>query len=184
MHLLIAYHSDYGNTRKMADAIAAGMKASVSTVTVTLKQASEVELDELIAADVIAFGTPVHMGSMAWQMKQLIDRAAKLWMEGSLEGKLGAVFATGGGFGGGGGGVEATMISLHANFLQHGMLVAGFPKSLPGYADGGLHWGPYGRSSNHEGMPCGLSDGALVAARSYGSHLAALAVRLVDQDSM
>jgi len=180
MHLFIAYHSDYGSTGKMADAIAAGFKASCPDVTLSLKQASETTLDDLTAADVIVFGSPVHMGSMAWQMKRLIDQAAKLWMEGALEGKVGGVFATGGGFGGGGGGVEATMISLHANFLHHGMIVVGFPKSLPGYADGGLHWGAYGRSGNQEGMPAGISDASLTAARSYGAHLAELAARLVD----
>jgi len=113
-----------------------------------------------------------------WQMKQLIDRAAKLWMEGALEGKVGGVFATGGGFGGAGGGVEQTMIALHSNFLEHGMLVVGFPKSLPGYADGGLQWGPYGRSGNHEGIPDTVSDSALTAARSYGSHLVEVASKI------
>jgi len=120
------------------------------------------------------------MGSMAWPVKKLIDETAKLWMEGPLEGKIGGVFATGGGFGGAGGGVEQTLVSLHSNFLEHGMIVVGFPKSLPGYADGGLQWGPCGRSGNHEGMPAALSDGSLTAARSYGAHVAEMAKRLMD----
>lgn len=180
MNVLIAYHSDYSNTKKMADAIAAGMRVSSSSAEFTLKKATETELNDLVAADVIIFGTPVHMGSMAWQMKQLIDRAGKLWMEGALEGKVGAVFATGGGFGGGGGGVETTMVSLYSNFLEHGMVVVGFPKSLPGYADGGLQWGAYGRSGDHEGMPATVSEAALAAARSYGAHIAEVAAKLVD----
>ncbi|GAV21094.1 NAD(P)H dehydrogenase (quinone) [Mariprofundus micogutta] len=179
MNVLIACHSDYGNTKKMADAIAAGMRVSCSTADITLKSAIDTALDDLVVADVIVFGTPVHMGSMAWQMKQLIDRAGKLWMEGTLEGKLGAVFATGGGFGGAGGGVETTMVSLHSNFLEHGMIVVGFPKSLPGYADGGLQWGAYGRSGDHTGMPATVSDAALAAARSYGAYIAEVAVKLV-----
>ncbi len=178
MRIVIAYHSDYGNTKKMADAIAAGMRAGRADVSIDLHTAEEISLQDLLAANVIVFGTPVHMGSMAWQMKQLIDRAAKLWMEGALEGKVGGVFATGGGFGGAGGGVEQTMIALHSNFLEHGMLVVGFPKSLPGYADGGLQWGPYGRSGNHEGMPDTVSDSALTAARSYGSHLVEVASKI------
>jgi len=175
MQVLISYHSDYGNTKKMAEAVAAGFRASQSHASIALRTTDDTSLDDLAGADIIIFGTPVHMGSMAWQMKQLIDRAAKLWMEGALEGKLGGVFATGGGFGGGGGGVEQTMIALYSNFLEHGMIVVGFPKSLPGYADGGLQWGPYGRSGNHEGMPDTVSDGALAAARSYGAHLAEVA---------
>jgi len=179
MHVLIAYHSDYGNTKKMAEAIAAGMKVGQADITVSVTSAADTSLADLTDADVIVFGTAVHMGSMAWPMKKLIDQASKLWMDGSLEGKVGGVFATGGGFGGGGGGVEQTMISLYSNFLEHGMFVIGFPKSLPGYADGGLQWGPYGRSGNHEGMPAGVSDAALAAARSYGSHLAETAANIV-----
>jgi len=179
MQVLIAYHSDYGNTKKMAEAIAAGIRASKADLSIDLHTAEETSLQDLLVADMIVFGTPVHMGSMAWQMKQLIDRAAKLWMEGALEGKVGGVFATGGGFGGAGGGVEQTMIALYSNFLEHGMLVVGFPKSLPGYADGGLQWGPYGRSGNHEGMPDTVSEAALAAARSYGAHLAEVATHII-----
>ncbi len=179
MQVLIAYHSDYGNTKKMAEAIAAGIRASKADLSIDLHTAEETSLQDLLVADMIVFGTPVHMGSMAWQMKQLIDRAAKLWMEGALEGKVGGVFATGGGFGGAGGGVEQTMIALYSNFLEHGMLVVGFPKSLPGYADGGLQWGPYGRSGNHEGMPDTVSEAALAAARSYGAHLAETATHII-----
>lgn len=180
MQVLISYHSDYGNTRKMAEAIAAGYKAADGVAVIDLKLAEMTGLDDLTQADVIILGTPVHMGSMAWPVKKLIDEAGKLWMEGALEGKVGGVFATGGGFGGAGGGVEQTLVSLHSNFLEHGMIVVGFPKSLPGYAGGGLQWGPCGRSGNHEGMPAALSDGSLSAARSYGAHIAEVAARLID----
>jgi len=180
MNVLIAYHSDYDNTHKMAEAIAAGMKASQTDMVTQLKSAEHTTLNDLMDADVIVFGSPVHMGSMAWQLKKLIDQASKLWMDGSLEGKVAGVFATGGGFGGAGGGVEQTMISLYSNFLEHGMIVIGFPKSLPGYADGGLQWGAYGRTGNHEGMPSGISDSSLIAARSYGAHLAETAARIIN----
>jgi len=180
MQVLISYHSDYGNTRKMAEAIAAGFRVVDAAARVELKLAEMTGLDDLTGADVIILGSPVHMGSMAWPVKKLIDEAAKLWMEGALEGKIGGVFATGGGFGGAGGGVEQTLVSLHSNFLEHGMIVVGFPRSLPGYADGGLQWGPCGRSASHEGMPAALSDGSLTAARSYGAHVAEVAARLMD----
>jgi len=179
LNVLISYHSDYGNTEKMAKAIAAGAKVAVGCEPL-LKQAVDTTLEELQSADLIIFGTPVHMGSMAWQMKQLIDRAGKLWMENLLEGKVGGVFATGGGFGGGGGGVEGTMTALYSHFLEQGMVVIGFPKSLPGYADAGLQWGPYARCGNHEGMPQPITEAQLTAARSYGAHIAETALRLID----
>ena len=179
LNVLISCHSDYGNTEKMAQAVAAGAKAATECH-VTLKQATETTLEDLQAADLIVFGTPVHMGSMAWQMKQLIDRAGKIWMENALEGKVGAVFATGGGFGGGGGGVEGTMTALYSHFLEQGMVVIGFPKSLTGYADAGLQWGPYARCGNHEGMPQTITEAQLSAARSYGAHIAETSLRLLD----
>jgi NAD(P)H dehydrogenase (quinone) len=175
MNILIAFHSDYLHTQSVADAIAAGAKAALAdadvVAEVSLKQASEVSLDDMQAADGMIFGSPVHMGSMAWQMKQLIDKGSKLWMAGALEGKVGGVFATYGGFGGAGGGVEQTLIALHANFLEQGMLVCGFPRSLTGYADAGIHWGLAVRTGNVEGMPEGVKESALVAARAYGAHV-------------
>ncbi|TLS69156.1 Trp repressor-binding protein [Mariprofundus erugo] len=180
MQVLISYHSDYGSTAKMAEAIAAGYRAASPAARVVVQTVTQTTLDDLAAADVILLGTPVHMGSMAWPMKKLIDEGARLWMDGALEGKVGGVFASGGGLGGGGGGVEQTLVSLHSNFLAHGMVVVGFPKSLPGYADGGLPWGVYGRTGNHQGMPGGISDASLRAARSYGAHVAEIAGRLLS----
>jgi len=182
MRILIVYHSDYGSTEKMAEAIAAGASASQPDCQVSIKKAADTALNDLQQADVIFFGTPVHMGSMAWPMKKLVDETSKLWMENSLEGKVGGVFATGGGLGGAGGGIEQTLISLHSNFLEHGMVVVGFPKSLPGYADAGLQWGVAARTSNHEGMPQGINEVALVAARSYGAHVAAMAAHILGAD--
>ena len=163
----------------MAEAIASGMRTASPQVDVRLQTAENTTPDALAAADVIVFGTPVHMGGMAWQLKKLIDEAASLWMENALQGKIGGVFASGGGFGGGGGGADLVMAGLYANFLEHGMLVVGFPKSELGYADGGLHWGPYARTGNHEGMPAGISDAQLTAARSYGAHVLEVAEKLL-----
>jgi len=181
MKVLIVYHSDYQHTKCVADAIAAGAKAALEDEglppVVSSKQAAEASLEDLQCSDVLIFGSPVHMGSMAWQMKQLIDMGSKLWMAGSLEGKLGGVFATYGGYGGAGGGVEQTLMSLHANFLEQGMLVCGFPRSLSGFADAGIHWGLAVRTGNDEGMPEGVAELGLVAARAYGAHVVETALR-------
>jgi NAD(P)H dehydrogenase (quinone) len=180
MNILIAYHSDYGSTEKAAQAIAAGAQAATAEACITIKHADDTSLEDLQCADVIFLGTAVHMGDMAWQMKKLIDSTSKLWMENVLEGKVGGVFATGGGLGGAGGGIEHTLISLHSHFLQHGMHTVGFPKSLLGYADAGLQWGLAARTSNHDGMPQGISEQALAAARSYGALVTQVAQQLLS----
>lgn len=180
MNVLISFHSDYGNTEKMAQAIASGMRAWNPDINITIKAVEQTCNDDLLTADIICLGSPVHMGDVAWQVKKLIDVAGKLWMEGALEGKVGAAFVSGGGFGGAGGGAEHALISLHSNFLEHGMLVVGFPKSLPGYAAGGIQWGAYGRSGNQEGMPAGLADEVLTACRSFGAHIAETGERILS----
>lgn len=182
MHALIAYHSDYEHTEHVAEAIAAGAKAILLehdiSGNVIVRQAEHVSLEDMRFADVLIFGSPVHMGSMAWQMKKLVDLGAKFWMEGALEGKIGGVFATYGGFGGAGGGVEQALIGLHANFLEQGMLVCGFPRSLTGFSEAGIHWGLAVRTGNEEGMPEGISDASLIAARAYGAYVLETALRV------
>ncbi len=184
MQILIAYHSDYEHTHTVADAVAAGARAFLLDETimgdVRLISAEGVTLDDMRSADVIIFGTPVHMGSMAWQMKKLIDSGSKFWLESPLEGKMAGVFATYGGYGGAGGGVEQTLIGLHANCLEQGMLVCGFPRSLSGFAEAGIHWGLAVRTGDEEGMPAGLSAESLAAARAYGAHVIETALRLQD----
>ncbi|RMH50449.1 MAG: Trp repressor-binding protein [Zetaproteobacteria bacterium] len=177
MQILILYHSDYGNTEKMARAIGCGCEAADPTARVTLCRVDEAAPGRLVDADVIFLGSPVHMGTMAWKVKKLIDECGKLWLENALAGKIAGIFATGGGLGNAGGGVELTLISLFANALEHGMIAVGFPKDLPGYADGGLHWGAYARCADAAGMPQPISEAALVAARSYGAHVTEVALR-------
>ncbi|MDQ6974468.1 MAG: flavodoxin domain-containing protein [Mariprofundaceae bacterium] len=178
MHILISFHSDYGHTEKMALAIAAGCEASFPDAIIKILAAEHTQLDDFEHADIIFLGTPVHMGSMAWGMKKLLDNTSKLWMEGLLEGKVGGVFACSGGLGGAGGGIEQTLISLHSLLLEHGMIAVGFPKNLLGYADAGIQWGVAARTGNHEGIPQGISEQALTACRSYGGHVCRIAERL------
>lgn len=179
--MLIVYHSGYQHTKKVAEAIAVGATMALQDAAmaqdVGCKSTEDVCLDDLRVADVLIFGSPVYMGSMAWQLKKLIDSTSKLWMAGELEGKVGGVFATYGGYGGAGGGVEQTMIALHANFLEHGMLVCGFPRQLTGYAHAGIHWGLAVRTGNEEGMPEGVDEASLMAARAYGEHVTETALR-------
>jgi len=70
-------------------------------------------------------------------------------------------------------------MALYSNFLEHGLVMVGFPRSLPGYADAGLQWGPYARCGNHEGMPQPITEPQLAAARAYGAHIAETAERFL-----
>jgi len=139
-HITIIYESDYGNTQKMAEAIAEGAK-SVPGTTVSLKQAEKVTADDMMKSDGVIIGTPVQMGSMDHRVKTFIDTVCGgLWMGNKMVGKVGAVFVTGSGYGGGG--AELTLLSLLNNLAELGMVIVPLPKNTNGYEYGGLQWGP------------------------------------------
>ncbi len=71
--ILIVYHSQTGNTKQMAEAVAEGA-AAIEGTEVILKRAQETDTEDLVAADGIAFGTPENFGTMSGMMKDLFDR--------------------------------------------------------------------------------------------------------------
>lgn len=176
--ILVTYASDYGNTEKMAYAVAEGVK-SVAGAEVVVKKAEEVSADDMTASDGIVFGSPVHMGSMDWRVKKLIDTVCSgLWMQDRAIGKVAGVFASGSGFGGAGGGAEITMLGMLNNIAELGMIMIPLPKNTPGYTKGGLQWGPYGRTGDENLQPVGVSEDALGVARLHGANIARAAAAL------
>jgi NAD(P)H dehydrogenase (quinone) len=176
--ILIIYASDYGNTKKMAETIRDGA-ASVDGAEVILKEAEAVNADDMLAADAVIVGSPVHMGGMDWRVKKFIDTVCGgLWMENKMEGKVAAVFATGSGYGNGGGGAELTMLSMINNLVELGMVFVPLFKSTQGYAAGGLQWGPYGRSAGVNLEQTGVADDSLEAARHHGMRVARVAAAI------
>jgi len=71
--ILIVYHSQTGNTQKMAHAVADGAK-SIEGVEVILKKAADATLDDLLTADGLALGTPENFGYMSGMVKDFFDR--------------------------------------------------------------------------------------------------------------
>jgi len=172
IQVLVVYASDYGNTQKAAEEVAAGAR-SVQNTRVFLKRAEEVTEKDFSSSDGVVIGTPVHMGSCDWRIKKLIDTVcSELWMKGTMIGKVAGVFVTGSGFGNSGGGAELAMLSLLTNFAQLGMIIVPLPKSTPGYARGGLQWGPCARSAGENMEQNGVSTESLEAARCHGAYIA------------
>jgi multimeric flavodoxin WrbA len=71
--ILIVYHSQTGNTEKMAHAVAEGAK-SIEGVEVVLKKAADATLEDLLTADGLAIGTPENFGYMSGMVKDFFDR--------------------------------------------------------------------------------------------------------------
>ncbi|MFZ0566139.1 MAG: flavodoxin domain-containing protein [Chlamydiales bacterium] len=180
--ILIVYATDWGSTKKMAEAVASGAK-SVKDTTVVLKAAEDAKKEDVLSADALVMGSPVHMGSADWRVKQFIDKiCSKLWMEDKMVGKVGAVFASGGGFGNAGGGCEITLLGLLNNLVELGLIIIPLPKNTPGYAKGGIQWGPYGRSMGENMEQTGLPDERTEAAHHHGVHIAKATALLKSQN--
>lgn len=174
--VLIVYSTTWGSTKKMAEAIAEGAGSECNVV---IKEADKATKEDVLKADALILGSPVHMGSMDWKVKKFIDEICSgLWMEDKLNGKVGAVFASGGGFGSAGGGCELTMLSMMNNLVELGLIMIPLPKNTPGYAHAGLQWGPYGRSMGINMEKTGLPDEMLEVARHHGRNVARAALAL------
>lgn len=71
--ILIVYHSQTGNTEKMALAVAEGA-GSIEDTQVILRKAAEATVQDLFDADGIAIGTPENFGYMSGMVKDFFDR--------------------------------------------------------------------------------------------------------------
>src|SRR5512140_3994635 len=143
--VLVLYYSMYGHVETMANAVAEGartVKGAVVTVKrvpdlvpeevarkagAKLDQAAPIAtVDELPLYDAIIFGTPTRFGNMCAQMRNFLDQTGRLWLKGSLVGKVGSVFTS---TATQHGGQETTITSFHSTLLHHGMVVVGGPYS-------------------------------------------------------
>jgi len=71
--LLISYHSQGGNTRRMAEAVADGA-AEIEGLAVRVRTAGQTTSEELLACDGLVLGSPEYFGYMAGGIKDLFDR--------------------------------------------------------------------------------------------------------------
>ena len=71
--LLIVYHTQSGNTGRMAEAVLRGARRSEDTDTV-LKRAFDTVLEDLLACQGLLIGTPENFGTMSGAIKDFFDR--------------------------------------------------------------------------------------------------------------
>jgi multimeric flavodoxin WrbA len=71
--ILILYHSQSGNTRRMAEKVAEGVN-SIDNVEAVLKNAAEASHQDLITCDGLAIGSPEYFGYMSGIVKDFFDR--------------------------------------------------------------------------------------------------------------
>ncbi len=125
--ILVAYYTQSGNTKGMAEVVADGAKSAGGEVTV--KEMEHVIPQDLLKFDGIILGTPTYYGLMAAPIKELLDQSVQY--HGQLAGKVGGAFASSANIGGGN---ETAILSILHALLIHGMIIQGSAT--------GDHYGP------------------------------------------
>jgi NAD(P)H dehydrogenase (quinone) len=118
--VLVIYHSQTGNTEKMAKSVVLGAQ-KIAGVTSLAKKIADVTYDDLKSSDAILLGSPTYYGDMAGPMKSFIDD----WFfkyRANLVDKVGGAFSSGLGDSGG---KEHVLYSLIIAMMNAGMIIAG-----------------------------------------------------------
>lgn len=189
--------SRYGSTLELAKAIVAGAREAGAGVRLCRVDLCEPEFsvdtgradylrargeyralpragaDDLVWANGIVWGSPTRYGLMSTPLRAFIDEVAPLWRQGALIGKVGAAFTSTGGMHSGN---EMTLLSLLLPFMQHGMVLAGVPHSVPALVRTRKGGSPYGASAvtGFDGT-LGVNEDEREIAYALGARMARLA---------
>ena len=170
--VLIAYDSLTGNTERMAQAVAEGIKRVPGAVA-AVKRVREVTKEDLEAADAIVLGCPAYYANIPGRMKTVIDDWS--WrMKVDLTDKVGGAFATGGGQMGG---KEHVVISLLLFMINNRMIVAG---PLYQDEDGQDIWAETGAGAMTGPIDPGIGPKEFDSANRLGERVARLALKLEE----
>jgi len=119
--IVIVYHSGYGHTRKVAEAVAQGSGGALLAIDAE-GNLPEGGWEQLAAASTIVFGSPTYMGGASWQFKKFADASSKPWFTQVWKDKLAAGFTNSASMNG------DKLSTLHYFFTlsqQHSMLWVG-----------------------------------------------------------
>ncbi len=116
--IAVVFHSGYGHTQRMAQAVAEGANAELIAID------AEGNLpaggwEQLKAADAIIFGSPTYMGNVSWQFKKFADASSKPWFAQEWKDKLAAGFTNSAGMNGD---KQGTITTLFTLAMQHSMI--------------------------------------------------------------
>ena len=117
--LAIAYHSGFGHTAVLADAVAAGASEAGADVTViAVDRMTETDWDILDAADGIVFGSATYMGNVSAGFQTFAEQTGRRCMNGTWRDKIAAGFTNSGAKSGD---KLNTLVSLAVFASQHHM---------------------------------------------------------------
>lgn len=135
--IVVAFHSGYGHTRKVAEALAGGAQA-VTGADVRMLDVTTIDAggwERLAAADAIVFGAPTYMGGASGPFKVFADASATVWLAQGWKNKLAGGFTCSLNMSGD---KYATLMYFVTLAMQHSMVWVGtglLPPPSPGAPD-------------------------------------------------
>jgi len=87
----VVFHSGYGHTLRMAQAVAEGAGAELVAIDAE-GNLTDANWETLNAADAIIMGSPTYMGNVSWQFKKFADASSKPWFSQTWKDKVFAGF--------------------------------------------------------------------------------------------
>jgi NAD(P)H dehydrogenase (quinone) len=162
--VLVVYFSQTGHTLAMAEAVATGAR-TVKGIETKLQTIAETTNADLLAADAIIVGTPVHNANAAPEVMSFMSR----WPFGGapLRDKIGAAFVTGGGISAG---EELAQLNILHSMMVFGMIVVG----------GGDWTSPFGASAITAEAPFDSVAGGKLVAKQFLQKGEALGKRVAE----
>ena len=119
--IVIVFHSGYGHTAKVAQAVAEGSGGTLLAIDAE-GNLPEGGWEQLAAARTIVFGSPTYMGSVSWQFKKFADASSKPWFTQVWKNKLAAGFTNSASMNGD---KDSTLHYMFTLSQQHSMLWTG-----------------------------------------------------------
>lgn len=184
--LSVVYHSGYGHTAKVAEAVAEGARSAGATVHVLkAHELSDADWTTLDASDAIVFGAPTYMGGVSAPFKAFIDATSKRWFGQAWKDKIAAGFTNSGNYSGD---KLASLQQLMHLGMQHGMIWVGQAEMSPTFAEGelpthdkinrlGSNTGLMTQANQKSGADVAPPEGDIETARRFGKRVAEVTQR-------
>lgn len=168
--VLVVYHSESGNTERMARAVAEGAGAA-DGIDVVLLTADQTTTDDLVSADAIIVGSPVYNANVTPEISRFI---ASWPFEGApLKNKIGAAFVTAGGISAG---EEIVQMNILQGMLIFGMIIVGGPDWTQPFGASAITGEPPFAAED----PDGIDERFLEKGRKLGERVAEVVLRMSD----
>jgi len=178
--IAVVFHSGYGHTQRMAQAVAEGAGAELVAIDAE-GNLPEGGWETLAAASTIIMGSPTYMANVSWQFKKFADASSKPWFNQAWKDKLFAGFTNSASMNGD---KASTLNYLCTLAMQHGgiWISQGLLPSNSKAADRndpnylGSSMGAMAQSPSDAGAS-EMLPGDLANARVFGQRVAAIAAR-------